>query len=76
MLGASDRDNRARMLPWWIGLVSLAVLLAGPVAYSLDTVSTAYAGALPLAGPRLVTTASGAGGPGGLAGPSAAAGPV
>ncbi|MCW2633292.1 MAG: glycosyl transferase, partial [Pseudonocardia sp.] len=48
-------------------LAAAAVLvgLAGPAAYSLQTASTAHAGAIPTAGPG---TARGAGGPGGGAG--------
>jgi 4-amino-4-deoxy-L-arabinose transferase-like glycosyltransferase len=49
-----------------IGVGVLVAALAGPVAYSLDTASTAFAGAIPSAGP----TVSGAmGGPGGRGGP-------
>jgi 4-amino-4-deoxy-L-arabinose transferase-like glycosyltransferase len=44
---------------------ALVAVLAGPVAYSLDTVATAHAGALPSAGPTVASF----GGPGGAGGP-------
>jgi len=43
------------------------VLLAGPAAYALNTIGTAYAGGDPSAGPQ-VASADGRGGPGGFAG--------
>jgi len=48
--------------------VALAMVagLAGPAAYTLDTVSTSYTGAIPSAGPQ--TTGFGGGGPGGFGG--------
>ena len=46
-----------------IAIAGIAVALAGPAAYTLDTAATAHAGAIPSAGP---TTAGGfGGGPGG-----------
>jgi 4-amino-4-deoxy-L-arabinose transferase-like glycosyltransferase len=51
---------------------ALVVALAGPVAYSLDTASTAYAGAIPSAGPTV--TGAGFGGPGGGASPGGGTG--
>jgi hypothetical protein len=47
--------------------LAVSVLLAGPAAYALDTIGTAYAGGDPAAGPR-VAAADGRGGPGGFAG--------
>jgi 4-amino-4-deoxy-L-arabinose transferase-like glycosyltransferase len=44
-----------------VGAVGLAVALAGPAAYTLDTVTTPHSGAIPSAGP----TVAGAFGPGG-----------
>jgi 4-amino-4-deoxy-L-arabinose transferase-like glycosyltransferase len=49
---------------------ALVVALAGPVAYSLDTASSAYAGALPSAGPAVTGAVSGPGGRGGFGGPA------
>jgi 4-amino-4-deoxy-L-arabinose transferase-like glycosyltransferase len=49
-----------------LATAGLLVALAGPVAFSLDTASTAYAGAIPSAGPTARGT--GFGGPGGHAG--------
>ncbi|WP_425556324.1 glycosyltransferase family 39 protein, partial [Kitasatospora nipponensis] len=43
------------------GLAALAVALAGPASYALDTVSTGHTGSIVTAGPRV----QGAGGPGG-----------
>jgi 4-amino-4-deoxy-L-arabinose transferase-like glycosyltransferase len=48
---------------------ALVIAMAGPVAYSLDTASTAYAGAIPTAGPA-AATGTGAGRPGGFGGGS------
>jgi 4-amino-4-deoxy-L-arabinose transferase-like glycosyltransferase len=67
--GALGRGQRHLGRAISVGL--LVTALAGPVAYSLDTASTAYAGAIPSAGP----TVSGAmGGPGGRGGPGGVAG--
>jgi 4-amino-4-deoxy-L-arabinose transferase-like glycosyltransferase len=43
--------------------VALAVVLAGPAAYAVDTASTPHTGAIPSAGPRV--SDGGSGGPGG-----------
>jgi 4-amino-4-deoxy-L-arabinose transferase-like glycosyltransferase len=59
-----------RVLRSTLASLALAAALGGPIAYSLDTASTAYAGALPSAGP-VVSGSFGPGGggvPGGLAG--------
>ncbi len=58
-----------RWLPGRAVLLSVAPLalvagLAGPLAYSLDTVTTAHTGALPTAGPSVASS----GGPGGAGG--------
>ena len=58
-LAAASRGRRAlTALP---AAVALAAGLAGPVAYSLETVATAHTGALPSAGPAVTSF----GGPGG-----------
>lgn len=50
-----------------LGALALVAALAGPAAYTLDTVGRAYSGALPSAGPTLTSAAGGVGGgpPGG-----------
>ena len=53
---------RARLVSAAIAVPALAAVLAGPLAYSLDTAATAHAGALPTAGPAV---SAGFGGPGG-----------
>ncbi len=46
--------------------VGVAAALAGPAAYTLDTVATAHSGAIPTAGPAIASsTGFGLGGPGG-----------
>jgi hypothetical protein len=47
--------------------VALAAAFAGPAAYTIDTVLTTHAGAIPSAGPAITAAASG-GGPGGFPG--------
>ena len=49
--------------------VALAIGLAGPAAYSLNTARTAHSGALPSAGPAVVGGRGGPGGGGGFGGP-------
>jgi 4-amino-4-deoxy-L-arabinose transferase-like glycosyltransferase len=51
--------------------LALAAILAGPIAYSIDTINTAYAGGDPQAGPAV---AGSTGGPGGARGPFGAPG--
>jgi 4-amino-4-deoxy-L-arabinose transferase-like glycosyltransferase len=55
---------------------ALVAALAGPVAYSLDTVATAHTGALPSAGPTVASFGGpgGAGGFGGAGAPGSASG--
>ncbi len=59
---ALDRGRLTRLA----GAAAMAALLAGPLAYSLDTVGTALAGGDPSAGPEV---AGSFGGPGGGNGP-------
>jgi 4-amino-4-deoxy-L-arabinose transferase-like glycosyltransferase len=47
---------------------ALVAGLAGPLAYTLDTVNTSYTGALPSAGPAVTGAFGGRGGPGGFGG--------
>lgn len=59
--------------------LGVAVLLAGPAAYAVDTMATAYSGGNPTAGPDVASSdssSSGRGAPGGTAGqpPSGASG--
>lgn len=54
-------DRRVQLAAFGL---AVAVLLAGPAAYALDTMGTAYAGGDPAAGPQ-VANATGFGGPGG-----------
>jgi 4-amino-4-deoxy-L-arabinose transferase-like glycosyltransferase len=51
-----------------LGGAGVAVAMAGPVAYALDTVSTPHSGAIPSAGPAVAGTFGGLGGLGGLGG--------
>jgi 4-amino-4-deoxy-L-arabinose transferase-like glycosyltransferase len=55
-----------RALAMATAALALAAALAGPAAYTLDTVSTSYSGAIPSAGPSVAT---GGPGPGANAGP-------
>jgi len=59
MLAGTARGRR--MIAVASVVLALVASLAGPVAYSLQTAATAHAGALPSAGPAVVS----AGGPGG-----------
>lgn len=52
-----------RRLSLSVGAAGLLLALAGPAAYTLDTVATPHTGAIPSAGP--VASSSGLGGPGG-----------
>jgi 4-amino-4-deoxy-L-arabinose transferase-like glycosyltransferase len=56
-----------------VAAAGLAAALAGPAAYTLQTVSTAHAGAIPSAGPALASSLRG-GFPGGPPGPGLNAG--
>jgi 4-amino-4-deoxy-L-arabinose transferase-like glycosyltransferase len=74
--GASTRS------PALVGGLALAVLLAAPAAYAVDTMTTAYAGGDPKAGPATVDRFGGPGGPasdtfrdGGFQGPPTGLGP-
>jgi len=69
LLAAPSR--RARLGPIAVA-VALAAVLAGPLFFTLDTVGTPHAGALPAAGPGLASGPGGPGGPGGrFGGPGA-----
>jgi 4-amino-4-deoxy-L-arabinose transferase-like glycosyltransferase len=48
--------------------VAVAAVLAGPTAYSVQTVTTAHTGSMPTAGPAVSGGTSGMGGPGGRSG--------
>ena len=63
--------RRLVLLP--VGLAMVAGL-AGPAAYTLDTVNTAHTGAIPSAGPAAVGFGGGPGGGGGFRGAGARAG--
>jgi 4-amino-4-deoxy-L-arabinose transferase-like glycosyltransferase len=54
-----------------IAIPAAAAVLAGPLAYSLDTATTAHTGALPTAGPAVTAGFGGPGGAGGV-GPAGA----
>jgi 4-amino-4-deoxy-L-arabinose transferase-like glycosyltransferase len=56
-------SGRAMVLS--VAPLALVAGLAGPLAYSLDTVATAHTGALPSAGPSVASFSSPGGGPGG-----------
>ena len=62
---ARTRSSRARWsrLAYLPLVFALVAGLAGPLAYSLDTVNTTYTGALPSAGPQLAGAFGGPGGP-------------
>ncbi len=53
-------------------VAGIAVALAGPAAYTLDTVTTAHAGAIPSAGPTVAGAGVGPGAGGGLRRPAGA----
>ncbi len=65
--GALLPGNRARVVAPIGAVLTAAVLLAGPSAYTIDTVSTGHSGALPSAGPAVAGGGFGGGGgqPGG-----------
>jgi hypothetical protein len=72
-LRAGGRTHRLQVAAAGLGL---AALLAGPMAYAIDTMQTAYSGGTPAAGP-MANDAGGFGGPGGTgqAGSMPAGGP-
>ena len=59
-VGGSARALLGSVLP-----LALVAGLAGPLAYSLNTVATAHTGALPTAGPSVTSSGGAGGGPGG-----------
>jgi 4-amino-4-deoxy-L-arabinose transferase-like glycosyltransferase len=66
---ASAGDARRRTLvSAAITIPAAAAILAGPLAYSVDTAATAHAGALPTAGPAVTAGFGGPGGTGGAGG--------
>ena len=56
-----------------VAIAALAAALAGPVAFSFDTVATAHSGAIPSAGPMLAGGFPGGGRPGGFGPPPSGA---
>src|SRR5207237_6063400 len=66
IVGLSNASRRAVLT---IAAVGLMAVLAGPAAYTFDTVATAHSGAIPSAGPAVAAGSAAAGGfPGGGAG--------
>ena len=63
MIAAGPLPGRA--LATAVAATALFAVLAGPAAYTLETVATAHSGAIPSAGPSVVGTTIGFGGPGG-----------
>ena len=66
--GSPAHGRRGRAVAWAAGVpvgFALVAGLAGPLAYSLDTVNSTHTGALPSAGPQVAGSFGGAGGPGG-----------
>jgi hypothetical protein len=59
------RVSRVRGLAWLPLVFALVAGLAGPLAYTLDTVNHTYSGSLPSAGPTVTGAFGGGGGPGG-----------
>ena len=66
--------NASRKTALAVAALGVMAVLAGPAAYTFDTVSTAHTGAIPSAGPA-VAAASGAGGPFAGGGPTGGFGP-
>jgi 4-amino-4-deoxy-L-arabinose transferase-like glycosyltransferase len=66
-LAARSRHARLALAAAPLGL-ALVAGLAGPAAYTLDTVSTAHTGAIPSAGPQAAGFGGPGGGPGGQGG--------
>ena len=60
-IGLTLSDQLGRNLRRGVIGVAIVAVLAGPAAYSVDTIATAHTGSMPTAGP----TVSGASGPGG-----------
>jgi 4-amino-4-deoxy-L-arabinose transferase-like glycosyltransferase len=68
-LAAAARSRRARLALAAAPLgLALVAGLAGPAAYTLDTVGSAHAGAIPSAGPQAAGFSGPGGGPGGQGG--------
>ena len=64
----AERWLSGRAMVLSVAPLALVAGLAGPLAYSLDTVATAHTGALPSAGPSVASFSSPGGGPGGGSG--------
>jgi len=63
-----SRVSRVRGLAWLPLVFALVAGLAGPLAYTLDTVNHTYTGSLPSAGPTVTGAFGGPGGAGGFGG--------
>jgi hypothetical protein len=67
--------TRRRALAGVVAGTAAVAALAGPAAYTLETIAASHAGALPTAGPSVAASFGGAGGPGGFGGAPGARGP-
>ena len=68
-VAAAVPDHRARIVRPIAAVLTAAVLLAGPTAYTIDTISAGHTGAIPSAGPTTGPAGFGGGGrPGGNGG--------
>ena len=64
----SPRTASPRRMSWLVAGLGLAAMVAGPVAYTLNTVATPHSGSIITAGPAVARGGPG-GGPGGGGGP-------
>ena len=74
IVSAVVTGSPGRVLRPVAAVLSAAVLLAGPAAYTYETVSTGHTGAIPSAGPTVVGAGVGGGGRGGFTGGGAGGG--
>ena len=65
LLAALLPGHRTKIVAPIAAVLAAAVLLAGPLAYTIDTISTGHTGALPSAGPTTAGGGFGGGGGGG-----------
>jgi 4-amino-4-deoxy-L-arabinose transferase-like glycosyltransferase len=72
LLAAPELRRLGRRAPIAVAVFALLACLAGPVAYSAQTITTAHTGSIPSAGPG--SSSIGGFGPGGGAGPGARSG--
>ena len=73
-LGAlADSAAKRRVLASAVAGTAAFAVLAGPLAYTLDTIGTSHTGALPTAGPATAASFGGPGGSPGAGGPGAGA---